>query len=109
MKFFLMFISIGSVFSLSKNLCTKCKHFIKPTGKKVGKCSLFPIIDDDYLDCNRSRKNYYFCGEKGRYYEGVSFLTNHYVDPVHHPVHHPVDHHVDPVHHHVDHHVDHHF
>ena len=35
-------------------------------------CSLFPILDrheTQYLDCNRVRKNAYFCGEKGRYYE----------------------------------------
>ena len=59
-----------------------CKHFIKPEGaRQVGKCSLFPILNDvdndteddidHYLDCIRSRKNHYFCGEKGRYYEKV--------------------------------------
>jgi len=107
---------IGSVFSLSSSkLCTHCKHYIKPTGKTVGTCSLFPILDNVYLDCIRSRKIYYMCGEKGRYYEDV-FLTLDSVHPdhtdhshsVHHPVdhsvHHPVDH---SVHHPVDHSVDH--
>ncbi len=106
---------IGSVFSLSNSkLCTHCKHYIKPTGKKVGTCSLFPISDNQYLDCVRSRKIYYMCGEKGRYYEDVFLMPDsvhpdHYVDhPVdHHPVdHHSVDHPVD--HHSVDHPVDHH-
>lgn len=57
--------------------------------RQVGKCSLFPILNDEddnhYLDCIRSRKNHYFCGEKGRYYEKsipvevIPFLT--LVDP----------------------------
>jgi hypothetical protein len=100
-------MSMGSVFSLS-NLCKNCKHFIKPTGKKVGKCSLFLLLDEQYLDCIRSRKIDYMCGEKGRYYETNPFLS---LDPVHHPVHdnsidHPVhDHSIDhPVH---DHSIDH--
>jgi len=25
-----------------------------------------------FLDCTRARKNYYFCGEKGRYYERIN-------------------------------------
>ena len=73
-------ISLSNIFSKSKKLCTNCKHFIKPEGNQVGKCSLFPIlneidndteedIDTHFLDCIRSRKNQYFCGEKGRYYE----------------------------------------
>jgi len=92
MKFFIL-MTMGSVFSLS-NLCKNCKHFIKPTGKKVGKCSLF-LVDEQYLDCIRSRKNDYMCGEKGRYYESNPFL---FLDSVHHPVHdhsihdHPVVH-----------------
>ena len=87
MKFLLILISASSVFSLSnifsksKKKCTNCKHFIKPEEgvRQVGKCSLFPILNDidteddidgtHYLDCSRSRKNHYFCGEKGRYYE----------------------------------------
>jgi hypothetical protein len=48
---------------------------------QVGKCSLFPILNDmdsdteyemndtQFLDCISSRKIYYMCGEKGRYYE----------------------------------------
>jgi len=83
----------------SKKKCIDCKHFIKPQegDRQVGKCALFPILNDidnytedeindtHYLDCIRSRKNHYFCGEKGRYYEkAVSvevtpFLTS--VDP----------------------------
>ena len=92
MKFFIL-MTMGSVFSLS-NLCKNCKHFIKPTGKKVSKCSLF-LVDEQYLDCIRSRKNDYMCGEKGRYYESNPFL---FLDSVHHPVHdhsihdHPVVH-----------------
>lgn len=86
MKFLLILISISSVFSLSnifsksKKMCTKCKHFIKPEGPtQGGKCSLFPILNDVdndteneinyYLDCIMSRSNNYMCGEKGRYYE----------------------------------------
>lgn len=68
MKF--IFFMIGSVFSLSSTkLCTNCKYFIKPTGKTFGACSLFPVMDNNYIDCVRSRKIYYMCGEKGRYYE----------------------------------------
>jgi hypothetical protein len=72
--------SLSNIFSKSKKLCTNCKHFIKPNGpKQVGKCSLFPILNDidsdtedmdkQFLDCISSRKIYYMCGEKGRYYE----------------------------------------
>jgi len=90
MKFLLILISSTSVFSLtnifskSKKLCTNCKHFIKPeTSKDIGKCALFPILNDmdidteneindkHFLDCIHSRKIYYMCGEKGRYYEKV--------------------------------------
>ena len=95
MKFLLILISVSAtivpifslsnIFSKSKKLCTNCKYFIKPEeGKRqVGKCALFPILNDmdsdteeniddiQYLDCIRSRKNHYFCGEKGRYYEKV--------------------------------------
>ena len=82
MKFLLILISATSVFSLSKKMCINCKHFIKPdTPKQIGKCSLFPILNDmdsdteneiddkHFLDCISSRKIYYMCGEKGRYYE----------------------------------------
>ena len=87
MKFLLILISVSYVFSLSnifsksKKLCTNCKYFIKPEGNHVGKCALFPILNDldpdsedemndtHYLDCIRSRKDQYFCGKKGRYYE----------------------------------------
>lgn len=91
MKFLLILISVSglivpnfslsNIFSKSKKLCTNCKYFINPEeGKRqVGKCALFPILNDvddeddindtQYLDCIRSRKNHYFCGEKGRYYE----------------------------------------
>jgi hypothetical protein len=69
-------------------MCPNCKHFIKPEEpNKVGKCSLFPILNDidndteyeigNFLDCIRSRTNNYFCGEKGRYYEKL--------DPVDYP------------------------
>ena len=89
MKFLLVLISVVPIFSLSnifsksKKLCTNCKHFIKPEqAKQVGKCALFPILNDldidtqddidaHYLDCIRSRKIYYICGEKGRYFEKV--------------------------------------
>jgi hypothetical protein len=92
MKFLLILISLSvvpifslsNIFSKSKKLCTNCKHFIKPAGpKQVGKCSLFPILNDmdtdteeemddkHFLDCIRSRKIYYMCGEKGRYFEKV--------------------------------------
>jgi hypothetical protein len=87
MKFLLILIlidpifSLSNIFSKSKKLCSNCKYFINPEeGKRqVGKCALFPILNDDeddmndtqYLDCIRSRKNHYFCGEKGRYYEKV--------------------------------------
>ena len=76
MKFLLLISLIAPVFSLSKKMCINCKHFINPHGKnKVGRCSLFPILNDieendnQYIDTNNSRKNYYMCGEKGRYYE----------------------------------------
>ena len=89
MKFLLILISalivpnfsLSNIFSKSKKLCTNCKYFIKPEqGKReAGKCALFPILneletdeemnDTHYLDCIRSRKDQYFCGEKGRYYE----------------------------------------
>jgi hypothetical protein len=80
MKF--IFFMIGSVFSLSTSskLCTNCKHFIKPTGKTLGACSLFPVMDNNYIDCVRSRKIYYMCGENGRYYED-SFLMQDSVHP----------------------------
>jgi len=91
MKFLLIILSVTlsvvPIFSMnifsSKKLCSNCKHFIKPeSDKEIGKCSLFPIlndVDDDtennidahYLDCIRSRKIYYMCGEKGRYFEKV--------------------------------------
>ena len=78
MKFLLILILIDPIFSLSKKMCINCKHFINPQGKnKVGRCSLFPILNDieendnQYIDTNNSRKNYYMCGEKGRYYEKV--------------------------------------
>jgi len=91
MKFLLILISLSvvpifslsNIFSKSKKLCTNCKHFIKPDDpKQVGKCSLFPILNDmdsdteemvdkHFLDCIRSRKIYYMCGEKGRYFEKV--------------------------------------
>jgi hypothetical protein len=82
MKFLLIISAIVPIFSLSnifsKKNCMNCKHFIKHEGhRQVGKCSLFPILNDidtedditHFLDCIRSRKNHYFCGEKGRYYE----------------------------------------
>ena len=89
MKFLLILISVSVVpiFSLSnifssKKKCINCKHFIKPeNNREVGKCSLFPILNDmdsdtedeiddkHFLDCISSRKMYYMCGEKGRYYE----------------------------------------
>jgi len=84
MKFLLILISASSVFSLSKKLCINCKHFIKPEkSNQIGKCSLFPILNDmdsdakyemsdiHFLDSISSRKIYYMCGEKGRYYEKV--------------------------------------
>jgi len=91
MKFLLILIlativpifSLSNIFSKSKKLCTNCKYFIKPEGNDVGKCALFPILNDldpdtedemndtHYLDCIRSRKDQYFCGAKGRYYEKV--------------------------------------
>lgn len=87
MKFLLIILAstIVPIFSMnifsSKKLCTNCKHFIKPeSDKEIGKCSLFPILNDvdtennidaHYLDCIRSRKIYYMCGEKGRYFEKV--------------------------------------
>jgi len=86
LNFLLILVGIVPIFSLSifsKKKCMNCKHFIKPEGdRQVGKCSLFPILNDvddteddidHYLDCIRSRKNY-FCGEKGRYYE--KFVPN---------------------------------
>ena len=81
MKCILILISVCSVvpiFSLSKKMkmCINCKHFIKPEGhNKIGKCELFPILNDieeddnQYMDAASSRKIYYMCGEKGRYYE----------------------------------------
>jgi len=76
MKFLLLISLIAPVFSLSKKMCINCKHFIKPQGEnKMGRCSLFPILNDveeienQYIDVTNSRKNYYMCGEKGRYYE----------------------------------------
>ena len=90
MKFLLILISmtlapiysLSNIFSKSKKLCTNCKHFMKPeNNREVGKCSLFPILNDidsdteyemndtHFLDCISSRKIYYMCGEKGRYYE----------------------------------------
>ena len=87
MKFLLILISFSSVVSLSKiskKKCINCKHFIKPeNNREVGKCLLFPILNDvdtdtqddikdtHFLDCISSRKIYYMCGEKGRYYEKV--------------------------------------
>lgn len=77
---FLLIISISlidPIFSLSKKICINCKHFIKPEGEnKIGRCSLFPILNDEedknqYMDTTNSRKIYYMCGEKGRYYEKV--------------------------------------
>ena len=73
--------SLSNIFSKSKKMCTNCKHFIKSEDHTVGKCVLFPILNDIdhnteddmkytyYLDCTNSRKNHYFCGVKGRYYE----------------------------------------
>ena len=76
MKFLLIMSLIAPIFSLSKKLCINCKHFIKPQGEnKIGRCSLFPILNDveehdnQYMDASNSRKIYYMCGEKGRYYE----------------------------------------
>jgi hypothetical protein len=78
MKFLLILISVVPIFSLSKKICINCKHFIKPHGEnKIGRCSLFPILNDveehdnQYMDVTNSRKIYYMCGEKGRYYEKV--------------------------------------
>jgi len=38
-----------------------------------GKCSLFPLDGEEkqFMDCTTSRKFYYMCGEKGRYYESI--------------------------------------
>ena len=95
MKFLLLVSGLVPIFSLStfssKKLCTNCRHFIKPEDdREVGKCILFPILNDidydtNYLDCIRSRTNNYMCGYKGRYYEKsvpievTPFLTT--VDP----------------------------
>lgn len=53
---------------LSLQLCTNCKYFVKD------KCSLFPLNDigDQFMDCTTSRKFYYMCGEKGRYYQPLN-------------------------------------
>ena len=76
MKFLLLISLIDPIFSLSKKMCINCKHFIKPNSEnKIGRCSLFPILNDietnenQYMDITNSRKIYYMCGEKGRYYE----------------------------------------
>ena len=66
MKLLLLIVQLIPIFSLK--LCTNCKFHTK------GTCALFPIMSDythetQYLDCNRVRKNNYFCGEKGKYYE----------------------------------------
>ena len=80
MKYLLILISIVPIFSLSKKmkLCINCKHFIKPDGhNKIGKCELFPILNDieeddnQYMDAASSRGIYYLCGVKGRYYEKI--------------------------------------
>lgn len=39
------------------------------------KCSLFPLNDSgekQFMDCTTSRKFYYMCGQKGRYYEPLN-------------------------------------
>ena len=65
MKCLVFMTQIISIFAL--NLCRNCKYHSK------GKCALFPIVGDshetEYLDWTRARKNDYFCGEEGRYYE----------------------------------------
>jgi len=39
-----------------------------------GKCSLFPldVEEKQFMDCTTSRKFYYMCGEKGRYYQPLN-------------------------------------
>jgi hypothetical protein len=66
MKIILLMAQFVTIFSLK--LCSNCKHYSK------GKCSLFPLLNEEthetqFLDWTRARKIYYFCGEKGRYYE----------------------------------------
>jgi hypothetical protein len=66
MKFILLIAQLMPIFSLK--LCINCKHQTK------GTCSLFPILRDEtheteFLSYTRARKNHYFCGEKGRFYE----------------------------------------
>ena len=66
MKLILLMSQFISIFSLK--LCSNCKHYTK------GKCSLFPLEEThetQFLDWTRARKIYYFCGEKGRYYESI--------------------------------------
>jgi hypothetical protein len=84
MKFLLILISASSVFSLSnifsksKKKCINCRHFIKPEGNnKIGRCSVFPILNDieeddnQYIDADSSRNIQYMCGNKGRYYDQI--------------------------------------
>ena len=90
MKFLLIIsMTLTPIFSLShifssKKKCINCKHYMKPEKpNQVGKCSLFPILNDmdseteddikdaQFLDCISSRRIYYMCGERGRYYEKV--------------------------------------
>ena len=63
MKFILLMAQFISIFALK--LCRNCKYHTK------GKCTLFPILSDEtqFLDWTRARKNDYFCGEEGCYYE----------------------------------------
>lgn len=65
MKLILLMSQFISIFSLK--LCSNCKFHTKD------KCALFPILNDEtqFLDWTRARKIYYFCGEKGRYYESI--------------------------------------
>lgn len=87
MKYFLIiFYSILSAFladPIKPKLCINCKFFKNNfiLGSELGKCSLFPIIENndyflvngmkkfDYKYCSTLRENDNYCGKDGKLYK----------------------------------------
>lgn len=61
----ILFSSISEISSMGKvkpKICIECKHFIpSKTDDIYGKCSLFPLNNNDFLINGVKDKSYYYC------------------------------------------------